>query len=69
MSWKDAYGSRRGDDEEYDPIRDEREALAKQNAIDKKCYSPDPLTQYLNRKRYYDRKRYYEERRAGGKRG
>jgi hypothetical protein len=33
MSWTDAYGNRRGDDEEYNPERDTRDALDRQRHI------------------------------------
>ena len=43
-------------DEEYDNyLRNE------QASIDDKCYNPDPLTQYLNRRNYYEMERKAKE--------
>jgi hypothetical protein len=53
--WRDSTGFQRHEDEEWDVERDTKEAVERQRAIDDFCYSPDPLTQFLNRKRYYDK--------------
>lgn len=62
--WIDTMGFHRHDDEEYDAERDKREALERQDAIDRACYSPDPTEQYLNRRRYYDSLRAAQEPRT-----